>query len=816
MNPPVGGLRATWLLTRLLVLRMKNLVLSGFQRKKEAPGPRTATRSKGGTSWVLLALCLVLWVPGIISAMSDVVANLRMGVASRPLAPVAGPLPGPSPGAAPGGANPARLLTDPAARHEALRELMEVPPGAGSTGRPRVFLPPEPGRTESAPSINVFSLVLCCALLVALHGLLMAPDLWRVEWSLEWLFTLPLPLPTLLFVRTVASTLSNLAGYFLVAPLLGVVAWDAGHRWAAPVLALGLTTPLIALIALARQVFEISLRLSLDPARLRNVQAAVTVGGFGLWLPAMFALSPAAQDPDHVAFQWLRATPDLVRWLPPGLAIGAVTATDPLVALAHAAGVFVEVGAAMVLAFAYLNRRLAAGLMSGGAREVARAFVRDPAPLGERRFLTPFQAKTLSLLARDRNMAVTVFGLPAFVIAQQYVLFGDVAFLSSPERVGAAAFAVGAMALAMALPQVLLKEAETFWLLKTFPRPVEHLLAENAVLWGGMMTIYPVIGLVLGMRHVTAPPEVWIPIFLLVILGMAAYTVTATGLALLSSNPTATDTRKQLSPWGMWLYMVLVGVYLQALVSGDPWRMLGGFMLASMLAYAFWQKICDHLPYMLDPTAEPPARISLADGLIAAEIFFILQAVAMASMRVTTPSLRQLLPGFTLAGAVTCSLAILSVWQLRIRGLPRLLGPGGFRACAEALAGGAAAGAFGLAYIHVIRKIDRLASLIPLDPPLPPADLPLLLVLGVFAAPVFEEIIFRGLVYTGLRRSLPRASSILACALLFGVLHPPHAFVPVFGMALVATALFERHRLLVAPILAHAVYNACVLFMRTS
>ena len=799
MNAPVGSVRAAWLLTRLLLVRVKNLALSGFARAKSSV-TRSATPSKSGTSWVLLAVCLVLWVPGLVGAMMDVVINLRRGVATQPaLAQVAEePLPA-----------DVTAAQDPRGEFRAL--VAEIAADRlAARNRRRVWMPPEPGFTEAAPMENALSLVVLCALAVSLHGLLMAPDLWRLEWSFEWLFTLPLSVPSLLAVRTVASTLANMGGYFVLGPLLGVIAYQAGWGYASPLVAVVLATPLLVLISLARQVFEVWLRLALEPARLRNLQAVVTTGGFLLWMPAMFVISPSAQNPEHRAFELLRQVPDWVRWLPSGLAVTALTATSLRVAALGALALVGEVGLAMAGAFAFLNRRLARGLIEGGARESARS-EGALAPALPRRFVTAFQGKTLTLLKRDRNLVVTAFGLPAFVIAQQYLMFGDVTFLSSPARACAAAFAVGAMALGMALPQVLLKEAETFWFLKTFPRSIESLLLESAVLWGVLMTVYPVIGMVLSLRHIPAPPLTWALYFGLMLAGMAAYTVTATGLALLSSNPTATDTRKQLSPWGMWLYMVLVGVYIQALVTGDPWRILGGFVLAVMLAYAFWQKIGDHLPYMLDPSAAPAPRVSLADGLIAAEIFFVLQAVAMVTMQVGAPTLRQLLPSFTAAGAATCALAVLSVWQLKMTGLPRLVGPGAARAAGEALCGGALAAALGLVWLQVL---PVLPFTVPVDPPLSPDEVPLLAVLGVFAAPVFEEIIFRGLVYTGLRRSLDRNRAVVAGSLLFAVLHPAHAFVPVFLMAIIGTLLFERSGLLVSSMIVHAVYNAAVLFLR--
>lgn len=667
--------------------------------------------------------------------------------------------------------------------------------------------------TEPREMVNVFALLLTGALLIALHGLLMAPDLWRLEWSFEWLYTLPLSVPALLIVRTVASTLANLAGFFFLGPLLGTIAYGAGWGgWALP-LALTLSAPLLIVVSLMRQMLEVTMRLRLEPARLRNLQAAFTAAGLVLYIPMMFMFSPASQNPDSVVYASLKQLPDWIRFTPPGFAACALTTTSAPAAAGYVAALFGSCGLITALGLAFLDRRLARGLIVGGGRESSRSKGALP-PATRRRLFTPFQGKTLTLLARDRNMLVTVFGLPAFVIAQQYLMFGDLTLISTPARACAVAFSVGAMALAMALPQVVMKEAETLWFLKTFPRSIESMLLESAALWGTLLTLYPIAALVLSMRQLTAPAGVWAVYFCLVIFGMAAYTIIATGLALLSSNPTATDTRKQLSPWGMWLYMVLAGVYIQALVSDDPWRILGGFTLAVMLAYAFWQKVGDHLPYMLDPAAEPPPQVSLSDGLIAAEMFFLLQAVALAGMHVASPSLRELLPSFAIAGGMTCVLAVVAAWQLKISGMPRVVGPGGIRAAGEGLIGGALTGAIGLAWIYAIHHVPRFAGLAPAESPVRADEGYLLAALGICAAPVFEELIFRGLVYTGLRRSMPRASAIIAGALLFAVLHPAHAFVPVLSMALAACVLFERHKLLLAPILVHAVYNACVLFVR--
>jgi hypothetical protein len=83
-------------------------------------------------------------------------------------------------------------------------------------------------------------------------------------------------------------------------------------------------------------------------------------------------------------------------------------------------------------------------------------------------------------------------------------------------------------------------------------------------------------------------------------------------------------------------------------------------------------------------------------------------------------------------------------------------------------------------------------------------------ILAVFAAPPVEEFIFRGLLYKGLRRSMNAFRATVASALVFALVHPPVAFVPVFVLALFAATVYERSKLLWAPMAAHATYNALI------
>jgi membrane protease YdiL (CAAX protease family) len=94
------------------------------------------------------------------------------------------------------------------------------------------------------------------------------------------------------------------------------------------------------------------------------------------------------------------------------------------------------------------------------------------------------------------------------------------------------------------------------------------------------------------------------------------------------------------------------------------------------------------------------------------------------------------------------------------------------------------------------------------------ADRPIwICILAIVAAPLFEEFLFRGLVFQGLRRTTGPAFAVLASAALFALVHPPIAAVPVFGLGIAAAISFQKSGFLLAPIVTHAVYNGCAIFL---
>jgi membrane protease YdiL (CAAX protease family) len=89
--------------------------------------------------------------------------------------------------------------------------------------------------------------------------------------------------------------------------------------------------------------------------------------------------------------------------------------------------------------------------------------------------------------------------------------------------------------------------------------------------------------------------------------------------------------------------------------------------------------------------------------------------------------------------------------------------------------------------------------------------------LGFFAivlAPVAEEFIFRGMLFPFIKQLGFPKTAWLGVSLLFALVHAtPSIFIPLFVLAMALTWLYEKTDTLLAPIFAHALFNAAGLIL---
>jgi membrane protease YdiL (CAAX protease family) len=301
----------------------------------------------------------------------------------------------------------------------------------------------------------------------------------------------------------------------------------------------------------------------------------------------------------------------------------------------------------------------------------------------------------------------------------------------------------------------------------------------------------------------------------IVLAGVPIYAVVATCLGVFGCDPLSQDVRRRIKQTFAYLYFLLASVYGYAIYARTVWEQLTCMTLSALMAAALWQKARDRLPYLLDHTASPPPRVSVADGIVAALVFFVLQAVIGALFLDewrTSPG-QLIMVCYTLSGAVTAGVMLLVLWKQRARGIPRVYGERTLHDVGIGVAAGVVAALFGGAYLVAVSGTELFRDAVAQQMDYGPEVAVWVAALAVFAAPPMEEFIFRGLIYGGLRRSLGLIPSVFGSAAIFAVVHPPVAVVPVFVLGLCTALVFERTGALVACMLTHAIYNGATVLM---
>ncbi|MGK5053199.1 CPBP family intramembrane glutamic endopeptidase [Janthinobacterium sp. RB2P8] len=766
MTPaPPTAWRAVWLLTRLRLQRLLNVGGRGFPFKKNNKS-RRATPGKRGGRWLLGALLLLPMLFSFGSIARHSVLNMHCFLDQVAACQARGSL------------HTSSHLLDPV-----IAQFMATP--------------------FSAALVGGLTLQLALLWLVSVLLPLGMGELAKPDWDLEWLVTLPVEKSTLLWARVLERTLVNPAGLLALWPSTTVIAWYSGQDWFSPLSGLLASLVLLALAAMLRTLVDTGLRLSLNPSQLGNLQAVISLAGL---LPMYMGMS-FGMGTGGFAYAWAAAMPAWSSWTPPGLLLRLLNADGATALLLPAVLLLAQVLLLMWLGMAILRRQLRHGVVGAGQRESARKQAAASTSQWRPRIGTAIQRRELTLLLRDRNFLVQSLLMPVLILGGQALFTGQArdmhALLEHPVLLASTGFFLGAYVLLMSAFQTLNKEGGALWLLYTFPVAIEQALRQKAQLWAVLALLYPLT--LFGVALAWLPAWSWqtAGLLLLALAGIPLYAVIAVALGVFASDPLATETTAKVRPTYMYLYLLLTGLYIAALAAGSLVQQLVFVMLTGALAVALWQKARDALPYLLDPTASPPATVAAADGLIAAMLFFMLRTLALILLKGSSATpLAQLAIAFGAAGALTYALLRLVYWRARTAGVPRI-GQGRQPWC-RGVAGACVALLFGIGYAAL----------------LPPASSPLiqingnglwLLAVSVLAAPLCEEFLFRGLLQGGLRRSLPAWQAIGIAAALFAIVQPPAAMLPVFVLGLCTGIAYERSGSLLAPMLTHALYNAAML-----
>ncbi|HEU4582100.1 MAG TPA: CPBP family intramembrane glutamic endopeptidase [Polyangiaceae bacterium] len=645
-------------------------------------------------------------------------------------------------------------------------------------------------------------------------------DLSRVSASLEWLFTFPVPARALFFARACSALFTGQLVWPLLFPFYAVTFVCSGLGAASVPLAVGAAAYHALLAGGLRVLLETTLRRYLPLAWVARVQAAL----LSLSVVAMLG-SVATAYSRHVAwtFDWTLQLPGWVFLLPPSLPLWLTAGGARAGAAAAGAAGFATLWLALCVYTA--ERMVRAGVSGGGGPRAGRRGALESAARSQ----PPWAGvayKELCAIFRDRRLRAQTFITPLLVFGMQFwlnpQLLSDIT--GGPRHVATAAFAVASFTLATGACTSLAMEGSSLWMLYTAPQRLERLLFQKLRVW--ICVAYLFAGAVLVLAWSRAPSLILpsLPYVVLTLLGIFLYAVIALGIGSLGTDPLEPEPRRRVRVGSVYLFMLLSSLFAYSIYAPSLWTKLVQLVLSALLAFALWQKLRDHLPYLLDPTAAPPPQIGVSDGIIAALGFFVLQGVFAFWFNDGGSEGRTLLLAFVSAGVSVTGFALFALYR---SGVPRVLRALGlvrasdsrqsrWRQIALGLAAGLAAGGVALGYGLLLQRVSWLREWSEREstvlPDFESGSVPgWFVVLGVFAAPLFEEFIFRGILYRGLRRSVNARRAVLASALVFALVHPVVAAPPVFVMALLAASAYERTGWLATPIAAHMSYNAIVL-----
>ena len=631
-------------------------------------------------------------------------------------------------------------------------------------------------------------------------------DLARPDWDELWLAAQPVSDRVLFTARLAQYTLINPLVWLIVPTAVGILAYRYRADLTASVtigLLAGLTWAVLT--AAVRLAAETWLRQHLAHARIKNLQAVLTVIGMAL-LIGLYSVGMSFGPLPGWFLAWSAGVP----WaaLPPGWA--AQAAFSPGWAAA-----WLALGLALAGLVAYVAVHRCAAWSRGGL------LAHDGTLTGRRNGLAaawrPLRvlAKDLLLLSRDRALLVQVLVMPLFMIALQMALNPNIgrSALSSFHAASTFVSALGGWVLISATG-ALAGEGQALWILAGAPHPLAHALRDKVAMWAGFALAYAVLGLGVVAICLPWPGASALADITMILAGMPILAALAVGIGAAATDPQTSMPNRRVGAGPVYLFMLVMGLFSLTVNRGGTHQRLAMLVVLAAVAWALWQRLRDRLPYLFEPVDRPPRQVDLADGAWAAFAFLVIQGLLAGFLiAIKCSGSLAVTVGFGLAGGLTAVGSLFNLWQLRV---PNLLHAVGIRpAPGTSLVGTLTVGGFaGLA--AALAGTSYLAVLQILAPYLPgvqdsltearAADLDgwLPLVLVVVLAPLCEEFIFRGLLYRGLRRDLSPLRAALASAAVFAVMHPAIGMLPVFGLGIACALAYERTGWLLASRRANA------------
>ncbi len=634
--------------------------------------------------------------------------------------------------------------------------------------------------------------------------------------EVERLLLLPTSITTLLILQLLDRALFNRLARALLYPLLLAFATRGVLTWGAFFAALGSSQLLLLLLASWQLLCESAARVWLSRRALDTLQLVATVLG----ISGLVALAPGARSIAELESFALPAVTAAVRF---ALAFEGASGAAALSQAARAAAETCAVLAGVGLLLRAIGNRAA---LSGPRQMRARSTPAKPATWYRRYPTGVVQHEALRLL-RDRRALYTA-ACPPLLIALQLVLPSRSvsSLLESPAGLATVAYLVGGLT-TLTAAGALQMDGKALWLQFTVPRPLAAQLALRGGFWAPYAATCCAIVLIYGAFSQPLTWELAVGAAYALI-GVCLLTMFSLGLAGSSVDVEAlgTDRRSKAGGPGVLWAVALMACFSSGFY-GPLWTKATLVLMTSAVVWELWRDAARKLPLVLDPSTTVPFRPGVRTGLSSAVAVMTVQQVAEAALTAAglSPWHARGCAFLASAAALATALAIIafSAGERNRSALLTSMGLGkrqsrvhsSARSNVRDLAAAVGLAACVFAAQRLWPAVHRLAEEVSRKQPTVEdvQDWIVVIVLTCVGAPLLEELLFRGMIYRGLRHSLPRGRSAHLSATLFAAIHPPIAWLPTYLLGLIAAKALERTLSLVGPVTIHIGYNAALLVL---
>jgi membrane protease YdiL (CAAX protease family) len=654
---------------------------------------------------------------------------------------------------------------------------------------------------------------------IAVFSALAGPrhKLGQVEWDIPWLLTFPIRTKAVYFAKLITLTCTSFTILILMTTVLSVIYWCRGFGlhsfWIAAYFSL------IASLCISgiKTLIETFLMKFFKPGRLRNIQAVLTVISVSLMLGLFSVILTYNAAP---VIRTAEKLPSEILYIPTSWPL--LICLDQYPAAAVIGGGLIGAAVFSILCVQAASWLIRKGAVTEGGPYTSR---RTAKKSGSRRMLfRGVLGKDIRLLFQDRTFLVQTIIMPLLFFCYMALIHLDTLPKLANQNfnvIGSIAFGLGAYALLTGSIHVLRIEQNSLWLIFTFPHRIDRIFIKKALLWTAISLLYPLIFLLIMIPKLGFDLMA-IPVLIFVVCGLITYSFIGAGLGILGTNVMEQDPAKRIHASYIYLFMLLAAGYGGALLIDSTWNHFVHLVFAATLAVAIWQKISDSIRYILDPTEKPVPRLGIATGIFAVFGFFIIQSLVYLIGSAAEPHFRGIvgiLISYIISGCTVVAFTSYHFWRKKVTNVLALTG---IRAHGKVLsvesslkigfAAGLITGGIGVLYIFILKNIRFLNYYLEKAYNTNRFDdfesVAGILLLAVLAAPLFEEYIFRGLLFRSVQRSYPLRIAILSSAVLFAAVHPIISFIPVFILGISTAVVFNISGRLITPIVAHMVYNA--------